>query len=261
LIDPARNPKEELMKFVALAGALAWLGATSLWTIPAQAPPALDALASQADGSEPPLRCQLRLGEESRRIEVGRDYPATPGTPSLRVDLLATREFHAPGALAFEFAREWRFSACVGIPTPADAWWTIGGERTTITLRRHALDAQAIEAEYAANARACWGSEVRPAAMALDGRVLEGVAVRFTIGGMHAYESRDTLQEIYGFTAGGCAWLLVIQRDLGQPGDAWPAPLLLDLEGRELRVDWPPPDEAQESKDARQLLASSWRWL
>ena len=203
----------------------------------------------------PPERVRVTIGDEVLELALG-ERLSRPGQPDLEVELLPTRVFELPGVCRFEFPREWNFSGVLAAPGPADAWWSFAGEGLAVSLRRHGGDAQALQEEYVANCERGFGARRDPAVIQLGGRPLEGAQLRYTSGGLHGF-SEERVQEVYAWSAGGEAWLLMLDKALGDPPVLW-----IDLAtfpdgtpGRPITLPTPA------ASAALTTLTASWRWL
>lgn len=203
----------------------------------------------------PPERVRVTIGGEAVELALGETL-TRPGQPDLKVELLPTRVFELSGVCRFEFPREWSCSGVLAAPEPADAWWSFAGEGLAVSLRRHGGDAQALQEEYVANCERGFGVRRDPAVIQLGGRTLEGAQVRYTSGGLHGF-SEERVQEVYAWSTDGVAWLLMLDKALGDPPVLW-----IDLSsfpdgtpGRPITLPTPA------ASAALTTLTTSWRWL
>ena len=164
---------------------------------------------------EPPLEVRVTLGGETVDVVLGREGTTADGRP-LRVELLPSRTFRVPGAFAFDYPRQWRFSGSLGADG-VGAWWTLGGDGRSVYLRRHSQDAQEILEQYLTNLSASGAlGERRRTTVNLGGRELEGWAVEIEVGNIGPGEPHRWVQEVFAWTQEeGVSWLVSLQRDLG----------------------------------------------
>lgn len=223
-----------------------------LFRLPAQVPDP----ANPHQARVPPERVRVTLGGEVLELDLDATL-ARPGQPDLKVELLPTRVFELPGVCRFEFPREWSCLGLLAAPEPADAWWTLGGGDLVVYLRRHAGDASAVLDEYATNLERSFGRTREPAQTVLGGRTLAGLQLRYSSGSVRGAPSEERVQELYAFTAAGHAYLLTLDKRLGDPPVLW-----IDLAtfpdgspGRPLTLATPAANAALTT------LTSAWRWL
>ena len=207
---------------------------------------------------EPPLRCRVTIDGKSHDLFIGTPTRASEDQPEILVELLGTRLFEIENAFSFDFPKSWRFHGTKSSHSPRGAWWTFGGERTSIYLRRHDEDAQEILEEYVRNCEGTGATGRRAVEINLGGRTLSGYAVDVSIGGFRGMRT-EAVHEIYAWSVGDDSYLMRIQKN--RPQDLVPAlqPTNIKLQPDGTIVFEPTPRIREEDPEWENLR-TTFRW-
>lgn len=211
---------------------------------------------STPNADEPPLRAEVRIGDETYQVVLGEPTATTDGE-SLVVELLPQRVFQGEGSFSLPYPREWDYS---GASQAAEPWWNLRGPGEVVHIRRHSQDAQEIVKTYADNLQLMGGSTPEPFTFKLDGKVIAGVSVQLKVGNMRGGPS-DWVQEVFGWTDDeGNAWMISVQRDITAPAFPITPLIVLDLEGQPVATQKVPVPAERKAGDIARDVLREWKW-
>lgn len=229
-----------------LALATLWIAPTVVPRLWQEAGPAL----------EPPLRYRVTVGDETVELEAGKPVTPREGGLTWLVEVLPTRVLRMEGAFSFEYPHALSF---LGAEGPGGGWWTLSDETTSIHLQRHFEDPDVVVERYVANSVATGARDVRPARLELDGRTLTGHAFDLHLGGFHGWEA-ESIQEVFGFEAGGASWLITLQRTLETSSGPGGAVFDQAAQGHAVPMTYPNWRQSEHTARTLELYRESFRF-